>query len=167
VYDNKLMLWNPGQLPPDWSLERLLGKHSSEPANPDIANTFFRAGKIESWGRGIDLIRNTCLEQGYPAPQFRHETTGLWVEFPFPVVAPTEVLGVTPETSVKNSVKNSVKTPVEILRRLEANPAMTLAQVAAEINKTPRTVELAASRLVKEGKLRHVGPQKGGHWEVL
>ena len=44
---------------------------------------------------------------------------------------------------------------------------MTLAQVAAEINKTVRTVELASAKLMKDGKLRHVGPQKGGYWEVL
>jgi ATP-dependent DNA helicase RecG len=81
VYDDKLMMWNLGQLPPDWSLDRLLAKHSSQLANPDIANTFFRAGKIESWG--IDLIRNECLAEGYPAPKFSCDSTGLWIEFTF------------------------------------------------------------------------------------
>ena len=92
VYDDKLMMWNPGQLPPDWTLDRLLAKHSSQPANPDIANTFFRAGKIESWGRGIELIRNTCLTEGYPAPRFSHDSSGLWIEFTFPQ-APTVEIG--------------------------------------------------------------------------
>ena len=59
VYDDKLIIWNPGQLPPDWSLSRLMTKHPSQPANPDIARTLFLAGLIESWGRGIDLIRRT------------------------------------------------------------------------------------------------------------
>lgn len=44
---------------------------------------------------------------------------------------------------------------------------MTLAEVAAEVGKSLRAVELASSRLVKEGRLKYVGPQKGGHWEVL
>ena len=44
---------------------------------------------------------------------------------------------------------------------------MTLAQVAVEVGKTLRAVELASSKLVKAGRLRFVGPQKGGHWEVL
>ncbi len=44
---------------------------------------------------------------------------------------------------------------------------MTLAQVATEIEKSQRAVELASSKLVKAGRLRYVGPQKGGHWEVL
>jgi ATP-dependent DNA helicase RecG len=64
-------------------------------------------------------------------------------------------------------VKTSVKTSVKILELLEVNPTMTLAELAAQIGKTARTVELASSKLVKEGKLQYVGPQKGGHWEVL
>ena len=39
---------NAGQLPPDWSLERLMAKHPSQPANPDSARALFLAGKIES-----------------------------------------------------------------------------------------------------------------------
>ena len=46
-------------------------------------------------------------------------------------------------------------------------PAMTSVEVAAVISKTPRTIELASAKLVKEGKLKFVGPKKGGHWEVL
>ena len=83
VYADKLMVWNPGTLPPDWSVEKLLGKHASEPYNPDIANAFFRAGLIESWGRGIERIFEACHEAGTPEPLLRAETTGVWMEFPF------------------------------------------------------------------------------------
>jgi ATP-dependent DNA helicase RecG len=70
VYEHKLLLWNPGQLPQDWSLDRLLAKHPSQPTNPDIAKTLFLAGKIESLGRGIDLIRHACTAHGSPVPRF-------------------------------------------------------------------------------------------------
>jgi len=33
-------------------------KHPSKPYNPLIANAFFRAGLIESWGRGIQKINS-------------------------------------------------------------------------------------------------------------
>lgn len=49
VYDNKLMIWNEGELPQDWTVAKLKIKHPSRPYNPDIANAFFRAGLIESW----------------------------------------------------------------------------------------------------------------------
>ena len=56
VYEDCLYIWNPGELPEGWSLERLLRQHASKPFNPDIANAFFWAGEIESWGRGVQRI---------------------------------------------------------------------------------------------------------------
>ena len=56
VYDDKLILWNPGKLPVDIPLERLTQKHPSRPRNKHIAEAFFRAGYIESWERGIEKI---------------------------------------------------------------------------------------------------------------
>jgi ATP-dependent DNA helicase RecG len=44
---------------------------------------------------------------------------------------------------------------------------MTLAGVAIAIGKSLSAVERASAKLVQQGKLKHVGPQKGGHWEVL
>ncbi len=157
VYDHKLLLWNPGQLPQDWSLDRLLAKHPSQPTNPDIAKTLFLAGKIESWGRGIDLIRNACTAHGSPVPQFASDSTGFWVEFGF---APAE-------TPVETPVETLTKTPLAILQLLEGNPNMTLAELAVAIERSLRAVERATAKLVQEGKLRYVGPRKGGHWEIV
>jgi len=52
-----------------------------QPYNPLIANTFFRTGDIEAWGRGIDTIRNACRENGTDFPVFEFESTGMMVEF--------------------------------------------------------------------------------------
>jgi hypothetical protein len=57
VYDDRLVLWNSATLPEGWTQETLLGAHQSQPANPDIANTFFRAGEIEAWGRVSEANR--------------------------------------------------------------------------------------------------------------
>ena len=169
VYDHKLIIWNAGQLPPDWSLARLMAKHPSQPANPDIARALFLAGKIESWGRGIELIRNACLAAACPAPRFDCDSTGFWVEFPFPALTDGEGTSVkTPvETLVKTLAKTQAKTPEKILEALGAKPDLTLAELAISIGKSVSAVERAAAKLVKEGRLKYVGPQKGGHWEVL
>ena len=83
VYADRLMVWNPGQLPPSWTVERLKQKHASHPFNPDLANVFFRAGEIEAWGRGIERMMVACRAAGFPEPILTHEETGLWVSFPF------------------------------------------------------------------------------------
>ena len=81
VYKDRLMIWNEGQLPDDWTIETLLEKHSSKPFNPDIATTLFRSGYIESWGRGISKMTEQCLEMGLPKPVFFYKSSGFWVEF--------------------------------------------------------------------------------------
>jgi len=65
VYPDKLMIWNPGELPLDWTVEKLLGKHASIPFNPDIANVFFRAGMIEAWGPWHRTDHRSLQRGGY------------------------------------------------------------------------------------------------------
>jgi ATP-dependent DNA helicase RecG len=81
VYADRLMIWNPGQLPANWSPERLLIKHPSEPPNPSLAQVFFRTGLIEAWGRGYERILDACREAGTALPTVRHDGAGLWIEW--------------------------------------------------------------------------------------
>jgi ATP-dependent DNA helicase RecG len=81
VYTDKIMIWNEGSLPENWTIERLFSKHPSKPYNPDIANAFFRSGNVEAWGRGIEKIKNQCLEAGLPAPVFKLEGSDFWLIF--------------------------------------------------------------------------------------
>ena len=71
------------------------------------------------------------------------------------------------ENQVETKVEMRVKTPDLILGVLAVEPTLTLKQVAERIGKSTSTVERATSALGKEGRLRVVGPRKGGHWEVL
>lgn len=66
VYPDRLLVWNPGQLPQDWTVERLLEKHPSQPFNPDIANSFSRAGLVEAWGRGVERMLSACRDADMP-----------------------------------------------------------------------------------------------------
>ena len=70
VYRDKIIIWNEGQLPENWTVEKLKLKHPSKPFNPDIANTLFRAGYIESWGRGTIKIIKACKEHNIAPPIF-------------------------------------------------------------------------------------------------
>jgi ATP-dependent DNA helicase RecG len=81
VYENKIQFWNNGQLPENWTVDQLLSKHSSQPYNPDIANTLFRAGLIEAWGRGIEGVLKKCREKGDVKPELVFDKNGLWVNF--------------------------------------------------------------------------------------
>jgi hypothetical protein len=47
LYNNRLEISNPGQLPYGLTLEMLRGKHNSRPANPLIAHPLYLYGSIE------------------------------------------------------------------------------------------------------------------------
>jgi len=81
VYPDKIMIWNYGKLPKNWTVEDLLNKHSSQPQNPDIATAFFRSGYVESWGRGMDKMRILCQEAKIPTPQISCSGNDFWTVF--------------------------------------------------------------------------------------
>jgi ATP-dependent DNA helicase RecG len=68
--DDGVVIGNNGTLPERWTVADLLSKHRSRPHNPKIANTFFRSGFIETWGRGIERITTACREAGRREPLF-------------------------------------------------------------------------------------------------
>lgn len=65
-----LCIWNDGEIPNNWTIETLSITHGSKPRNLDISTTFFRAGMVESQGRGISNILKECTLAGVPQPYF-------------------------------------------------------------------------------------------------
>jgi predicted transcriptional regulator len=53
------------------------------------------------------------------------------------------------------------------LNILREQPELTIKEVAEQIGITQRGVEKSVANLRTEGKIRYVGPKKGGHWELL
>jgi ATP-dependent DNA helicase RecG len=84
VYDDQLYIGNVGRLPEHWTIDDLLGKHNSIPFNPDIANVFYLAGHIESWGRGIEKIFNACKVENVPEPKFKVHPGDIMIHFTAP-----------------------------------------------------------------------------------
>ena len=54
-------------------IRELLADHLFK--NPDIANVFYRAGYIETWGQGIQKICDECIALGAELP--RYEILGI------------------------------------------------------------------------------------------
>lgn len=104
VYQDHLTIYNEGPLPYGWTVETLMGQHKSILRNPGIAAVFFRAGLIESFGRGISKIMSQYEGKTEFAPVFESDASGFSVTFRNevyrPVEAGTEVAGRTSEAKV-------------------------------------------------------------------
>jgi ATP-dependent DNA helicase RecG len=70
----------------------------------------------------------------------------------------------TPEES---SVKSSVKTENQILGLVSNKPDMTIRELAKTFDITTRAVEKQIVKLRRQGRIRRIGPAKGGYWEVI
>lgn len=95
IYDNRLMVWNPGNLPDGLSVEMLKKEHRSIPKNRLIAKIFFYAGLIEQWGGGVAKMIQANRAAGLPEPKFE-ERGGFRVVFPS---APQATPHVTPQAT--------------------------------------------------------------------
>ena len=73
----------------------------------------------------------------------------------------------TQKTTQKTSGRTTQKTDVRILRILMVNPRATRHALAIATGLTDDGVKWNLKRLKAEGRLRRVGPDKGGHWEVI
>lgn len=155
-----------------------------------IAELLRRIHLVEAWGRGVPLI----LENA-PATSFV-EIGGLFItRFMRPsaldataeagakagMEADRENDGTSRETSRENP-KTSRETSTEaaspdtlaglstarkILLHLQLEPASTAKDLAQRVGITEKGVRYHIEQLKKQGKLRHVGPTKGGYWEVI
>ena len=151
----------------DWTIENLLGSHRSRPYNPDVANVFFRAGEIETWGRGIERIVKVCKSYGCPDPTFRYSTGEMWMIFHFSKEYQKGIKENLQNGLPKMSSKMSSKTQGDIIRLMEENPQISTREMATILGLVQRTIIRNINDLKAAGLIKRVGPAKGGRWETL
>jgi ATP-dependent DNA helicase RecG len=81
IYEDKIQISNTGHLPVELTAETMLQSNTSRPHNPLIANTFFRCGFIESWGRGIDKMNKACIADGLQSPVYQTISDSVIIKF--------------------------------------------------------------------------------------
>ena len=169
VWDDYVEIWNEGGLPIGYTPDTLLKNHSSRPRNRNIANAFFKAGFIESWGRGYEKIFEGFKAAGLPMPTIEEADGGIRVSFQRNNQGNPQTISQTDatETPQKTSQKTPQKTSQKILELIEGNPQITTHEMAAIIGIDRRNIHRNIKKLREQGALCRVGPDKGGHWEII
>ena len=68
------------------------------------------------------------------------------------------------KSALKSTLKSTQKAIVEII---EKNPQVTISQVAEQLKLNMRGIAKHFKNLQAQGIIRRVGPDKGGHWEMV
>lgn len=70
VFSDRMEVWNPGELPPGMTLDRLREPHGPMPRNPLIAEPLYRIKYVEKAGTGTTDMIADCRNAGLPEPDF-------------------------------------------------------------------------------------------------
>ncbi len=183
VYNDRISVWNEGTLPEGFSVEMLMQEHSSRQRNPLIANVFFLAGFVETWGRGIRKIRNALQSVGLPEPVFEENCGGVRVTIQRPRnIANLATVGgddfgddFSSENQHFNILDRQMKLDFgddfgdekQVYSVIIASPEISQPQIAAITKISARSVSRIISRLKDYGYLRRKGSDRKGYWECL
>ena len=152
-------------------------EHSSYPRNHNIANVFYKAGFVESWGRGFKKIAEEFERACLPLPTIEENGGGVMAIIQRKTV--DEVIaerggnvgvnvGNMSVTNVGNmSVRKLSGRQRNIISMIEENPFVTAKEMSVTMSVTKRTIERNLSVLQKAGIIRHEGRVNAGVWVIL
>jgi ATP-dependent DNA helicase RecG len=84
IYDDRIEVWNPGELPKPLTPEDLKRKHKSIPRNKLLAEQLFLIKYIERWGTGTNRVVDEMRQHNLPEPEFQNLSGGFEVALPGP-----------------------------------------------------------------------------------
>ena len=190
VWDDKIELWNFGELPYNYTIEKLLQTHESYPRNPLIAQIFYLAGLIEQWGRGYEKIHDAFVREHLMQPTFEQARGGILVTIPrekFIAIQTGKSIGAelstaqdnqTSQKSVQKSVQKSTEKQQAIYDLIKnkgsieplnepLNELLNTERIALLLDIPYSTAKRIVKDLEKKSLIVRVGSKKNGYWEIL
>jgi ATP-dependent DNA helicase RecG len=158
IFDDRLEIWNDGNLPFGLTPADLKKDHTSHQRNPLIATIFYNRGLIEKWGRGTQKIVSLCVKAGHPEPDFFEQSTSFVVRFlPCGYIAPHRI---------SHDLTNRQR---DILQSLStAGKGISFAEIKCQIT-TPaadRTLRDDFQHLKRLGLIDVLGHGRGAKWHL-
>lgn len=161
IFDDRIEIISPGHLPNNLTVPKIRAGNSII-RNPIIAS-FVAKGVLPYRGLGSGIKR--ALDD-WPEIDFIDDREGC-------LFTATVHRKETPDAEVpekgpgKSSQKRSQKSSQKILEAVRRDPDVTIADLAREVGITDRAIKKQIEKLKEQGWLRRIGPDRGGHWEVL
>jgi|SRR3989338_6074958 len=126
----------------------------SRPRNQIIASLLSKTKYVEEIGSGINRIKNAMNDAGLSEPIFEYN-------YSFMTILNDKTGGVgVPE----NVPEKRLKDILEIIRKDNQINVSTLAKM---FNVNEKTIKRDITKLKEKGILKRIGPDKGGHWEIV
>ena len=131
--------------------------------NKLIAEAFYLTGDIEKYGTGFKRILNELKQYPTMNLECKEIPNGFLVELSY-----TKQKTIT-QVDVGDDVGDNVgdNRLIEIITLIKQNNQISAKQLAMKLFVSDRTIERDIEKLKKQGKLKRIGNEKNGHWEIF
>lgn len=173
IYDDRVEIVNPGKFPPQLTTDTIRMSHESYPYNKKIAQVLYLTKNLEKWGTGANRMIELCREQGVAEPEWTTGNGTVTITFKRPSV------GVSSEETTQNLHRNFTekftekftetlqKKDRDIAKLVIENPKITQTEMAAALDISRQAIANRLKSMQERGIIKRVGPDNGGHWELV
>ena len=158
IFPDRLEITSAGRLPESLSREEFF-TGISIPRNKELMRIYRDLDIVESLGSGIPRILRAYGEDCF-------HFTDNFIRITFPVSVQIDHVSAT-ENATENATEKTNKTQQGILHLIKENKYLTYDDITKQLSLERTTVWRNIKKLQEKGLLRRVGPDKGGHWEVI
>ena len=165
IFDNRVEIHSPGNLPMDVTEDTLLNG-ISKPRNQLLFNNAVYLLPYVGIGSGIvrafrdfkDItFENNLATEEFVATVWRLEDN---------TMISRKDLEKDPEKDLEKDLEKLSENQRKILICIKENEGITQSQLSKEVGISPRNIRNNINRLKELGLLTRIGPDKGGHWEI-
>ena len=128
--------------------------------NHIIADLFARIHFGEKMGTGFERIREMCKKENAPFPEIELTENYFYVTFKQSHAYLQMAQKQTPQ-------KTTQKTTQKIVKLIKQNPSITRKELSERLGLTEDGVKFHLNKLKEKKVIKRIGPDKGGHWEVI
>ena len=164
IFDDRLEVWNPGELLPQLKIENLKIPHRSVLRNKLIAQVFYKRGWIETWGMGTLRMTDYCKNNKTPEPEFKENQGGFSVIFRFKEAMQTVIIHTNEPLQQELSTRQQ-----EIVNILSQVDQMALKDIHQRLQKPPaeRTLREDLTTLKQIGLINSQGQSRATTWFLV
>ena len=171
VWDHHVEIWNDGELPAAITPENIEKVHASYPRNKNLAYVFYKAGFIESWGRGWQKVCDGFLAAGLPKPTIESTQGGVLVTFQRNNVNLAKSSFADIENVAGNVAEELTERQQVIMKLIKNDVAVNVAvntkYLSKKLNVNRKTIQRDITYLQEKKLIQWVGSDKTGHWEII
>ena len=156
IFPDRLEITSAGRLPESLTREEFFSGISI-PRNKELMRIYRDVELVESLGSGIPRILRAYGEECF-------KFTDNFIRITLPINANDSELE---ETTQKTTLKTTQKTTQKILLYIKQDASISRTKLAKLCGITSDGIKWQLNKMQKDGLIRRVGPDKGGHWEVI